>query len=106
MNPCEIALVTYLYQKDADGYETKTPAYLACIGYKKSVRQTEFYAAMKEGIKPAAVLEVYAAEYELATIGEQEPEEVLMEEVRYRIVRTYQTDVDRMELTLEKELHR
>ena len=93
MNPCEITLVTYLYQKDADGYETKTPAYLACIGYKKSVRQTEFYAAMKEGIKPAAVVE-------------QEPEEVLMEEVKYRIVRTYQTDVDRMELTLEKELHR
>lgn len=59
---------------------------------RKSVRQSEFYQAMAVGLKPEAVFEVRAIEYQ----GE---DRLSHNDKAYRIVRTYARDDEWTELT-------
>ena len=64
---------------------------------KKSVRQSEFYQAGAQGMKPEIMLEVRPASYR----GE---EFVELQGVRYHVDRTYQKSDDVMEMILSRQV--
>lgn len=61
---------------------------------KKSVRQSEFYQAMSNDLKPEIMFEITSFEYN------DEPH-VKYKGKRYLVIRTYHTKGDRMELVCE-----
>lgn len=60
---------------------------------RRSVRQTEFYQARSQGLKPEVVLEMRSIDYN----GEEEAE---FDGKRYDIIRTYEPNKDFIELVL------
>lgn len=60
---------------------------------EKSVRASEFYQAQAIGMKPEIVLEVNAIDYD-------KQKYVLYDEEEYKVLRTYKTSPERIELTL------
>lgn len=56
---------------------------------KKSVRQSEFYAAYQVGLKPTLLFVVNACDYEYASTEQNEPTEVEYEGKKYTVIRTY-----------------
>lgn len=64
----------------------------------RSITRSEFYQAAAQGLKPAAVLTIFFADYE----GEKV---VVWQGNAYRVTRTYQKPAsDDLELTLEESL--
>lgn len=61
---------------------------------KKSIRQSEFYQAMANGIKPELMFEIQVFEY-----GNQS--ELLYEGEKYSIIRTFNNGNDRIELVCQ-----
>lgn len=61
----------------------------------KSVGRNEFYNAAVSGLKPTAVFVLHAYEY----AGQQSVE---FEGARYKVLRTYATDFEEVELTCER----
>ena len=61
----------------------------------KSVTRSEFYSAPLAGFKPELVFTVHKYEYE----GEQKVE---FEGARYKVIRTYSTGFEEIELTCER----
>ena len=64
----------------------------------RSISRSEFYQAAAQGLKPAAVLVIFFADYEGEKIA-------LWQGGYYRITRTYQRPAsDNLELTIEESL--
>ena len=61
---------------------------------KKSVRQSEFYAAVAVGLKPTLVFSVDTMDFEKAATEQEEPTEIMYNERKYIIIRTYCTGAD------------
>lgn len=61
---------------------------------KKSIRQSEFYQAMSNDLKPEIMFEVTVFEY-------HDEKNLLHNGKRYKVIRTYHTSGDRMELVCE-----
>ena len=64
---------------------------------RMSVRQSEFYQAANQGLKPNIVFEIYSEEF-------QDAELVRYDSQDYSIIRTYQKTLDRLELICEKKV--
>jgi len=62
---------------------------------KKSITRNEFYSAAQAGIKPEIVFVIHGYEYD----GEKK---LKFEDEEYRVIRTYSTDFEEIELTCEK----
>lgn len=56
---------------------------------KKSVRQSEFYAAYQVGLKPSLLFAVNRCDYEYASTEQYEPTEIEYEGKTYPVIRTY-----------------
>jgi hypothetical protein len=66
---------------------------------KKSVRQSEFYAATAVGLKPELVFSVDVRDFETAATEQYDPTEILYNERHYNVIRTYCTGAD-IEITV------
>lgn len=64
----------------------------------KSVGYREFYEAQAKGFKPELVLEMSSCSYNLE-------EYVLYNDVVYKVIRTYQKGLDKIELTLQRDVN-
>lgn len=73
-----------------------SPDYVFCS--EKSVTRTEYYSAAVAGMKPAIVLIVKAADY-------NNERYVKYEDIKYTVIRTYQTMSEDIELILETGIH-
>lgn len=62
---------------------------------QQSVSRSEFYNAAAVGVQPEAVFIIHAYEYTGQT-------EVRFEGTRYKVIRTYQTGIEEVELTCQK----
>ncbi len=61
----------------------------------KSIGRTEFYNAAANGIKPVIVFLVHGYEYSGET-------EIIFEDIKYKVIRTYSEGFEEIELTCEK----
>lgn len=72
--------------------------YKEIFAEKKSVKQSEFYQAHSQGLKPEFVFIVHPSEYDgkngLRYKGKQ-----------YKIIRTYEKDSENLELVVEGDVH-
>ncbi|HEM5710100.1 phage head closure protein [Streptococcus suis] len=64
---------------------------------KKSITRSEFYQANQAGIRPSLVVDIRNFEYDNQELAEFEGK-------RYRIIKTYPTDLETLELTLTGKL--
>lgn len=64
---------------------------------KISVKQSEFYQAASQGLKPSIVFEIYGEEF-------NEADAVYFEDTEYSIIRTYQKSFDKLELICERKV--
>ena len=87
---------------DADGFPTEEQTYSRNVfAYVKSVRQTEYYEAMRDGIKAQIVFEVYPFEYyvEDGEGNQLSPNKIVYNGKEYKVVRPYQKGASFLELT-------
>ena len=93
---CEITLIRkQALGQNAVGVFLFDTTYRKVFAQRKSVKQSEFYAAAQAGLKPALLFSMLVAEYH----GEEQLE---YDGVAYKIIRTYQKGIDTIELTCEK----
>lgn len=103
-SPIEARLICYSTEQNENGYdevvikkETEVFVTLKSVGYN------EYYKAYEVGIKPRYVAMMYAQEYEESFYEKKAPSHIVIDDILYRIVREYQTDIDHTELTLEMD---
>ena len=80
---------------------TVNPKETVVFAEKKSVRQSEFYAAAAApvGLKPELVFLVALVDFEEAATEQYDPAEIIYNERRYNIIRTYCKGAD-VEITV------
>lgn len=78
---------------------TVTPKETEVFAEKKSVRQSEFYAAAAVGLKPELVFLVDEQDFTLAGTEQYDPTEIIYNERHYNIIRTFCKGAD-MEITV------
>lgn len=87
-----IELVTITTTKDEDGFpEAEAEIKIQAYAEKKSVRQSEFYAAKAIDMNLELVFEMWFWEYDGQTLLDHEGK-------RYKIERTYSKDTENIEL--------
>lgn len=91
----ELTLIQQTYTFDEISNQIPIEERETILCDKKSVSRSEFYNAATNGLKPVIVFVVHAYEYN----GE---ELVEFEGGRYKIIRTYSTSTEEIELTCEK----
>lgn len=96
-NHIEITLIKRIASvgtNDEVGYtEEATTVY----GIKSSVSSEEWFAANRDGINTKLRVTIYSFEYSGQTIA-------VVNGVRYAIYRTYESDIDHIELYLEEQV--
>lgn len=92
----EVDLITITSTEDSDGYVTNTEQTkkIFCT-FSTGINRAEFYESMKAGIKLSATMECWAMDYSGETVCK-------FNEVRYQIVRAYETGRGTMELSLSE----
>ena len=83
---------------DEAGDTNGTEVLRKALASKKSIGTSEFYQAHTAGMKPELKLEVRTFEYQ----GEKV---VLVDDIRYRIIRTFNDSNGKIELTLVGDVH-
>lgn len=68
--------------------------YTEVFAKRKSIKQSEFYQAQATGLKPEIAFEINVFEYSNET-------HVRYNDKEYKILRTYQVDLDKLEIVLE-----
>lgn len=71
-----------------------TKSYTEIFAKRKSIKQSEFYQAQASGFKPEISFEINSFEYNNET-------RVRYNNKEYKVLRTYQVSVDRLEIVLE-----
>jgi SPP1 family predicted phage head-tail adaptor len=89
-------LLTVTTATDAEGISTETYTTRTIFVNKKDVRQSEFYQAAAQGLKPSLMLEILVSEY-------SDEARLSFEGSVYKIIRTYSKNGERMELVCERE---
>lgn len=87
----EIELVQITEERDGDGYVVNTEYKKLVFADAQSVKREEFYSGMKAGIVLSATFVMMACDYE-------NQQYVDYDGVRYKVVRTYRTGRDQIEL--------
>ncbi|ACJ33048.1 phage head closure protein [Anoxybacillus flavithermus] len=91
----ELVLISQAFIEDEIGNRIPTETRKTVLCNVKSVGRNEFYSAATAGLKPSIVFVIHGYEYD----GEQEVE---FEGARYRVIRTYSTDFEEIEITCER----
>lgn len=72
----------------------------------KSVGRTEYYDALRAGVKTSRIFDVHPEDYQMGCIVKNNktyrPSRVIYEGTEYRIGRTYCKSIDSMEITCEE----
>lgn len=89
-------LLTVTIVTDAEGISSETYTPRTVFVNKKDVRQSEFYQAAAQGLRPSLMLEVMVDEY-------QEEARLRFDGEVYRIIRTFSKNGERLELVCEAE---
>jgi SPP1 family predicted phage head-tail adaptor len=91
----ELTLITQIMIEDEIGNQIPVETKTIILCGLKSVGRTEFYNAALTGLKPELVFVVHGYEYN----GEQVVE---FEGAKYRVIRTYATGFEEIELACER----
>ena len=91
----ELILIKQSYQEDEWGNQVPVETRKPVLCNIKSIGRNEFYNAAMTGLKPSIIFVIHGYEYE----GEQEVE---FEGEIYKVIRTYATGFEEIELTCEK----
>lgn len=73
-------------------------SYTEVFGKKKSIKQNEFYQAQASGFKPELKFEINSFEYNNEKFVRYNNKE-------YRVIRTYEVSLDKIEITLEGDIN-
>jgi SPP1 family predicted phage head-tail adaptor len=92
-----IKLITVVCSTNSLGDNTETKTERQVFADKKDVTRSEFYQAMANGLKPAAVFEMSAIDYEGEKKLSHEGEE-------YNIIRTFSKDGEKLELICDRTI--
>ncbi len=88
-----ITLKSVTEDKDKDGYQiSKTEDAVTVFAEKKSVTRSEFYSAFQAGVSATAMFVVNSMDYTGQNV-------VVFNNKEYDVVRTYEADIDNVELT-------
>lgn len=95
----ELTLIKQKYKEDDLGQRIPdgNPVKTTVLCNKKSVGRTEFYNASVAGMKPELIFIIHGFEY-------NNQEKVEYNGTEYDVIRTYQTDFDKIELTVGSRL--
>ena len=91
----ELTLINQTITEDEIGNQIPVETETVVLCGLKSVGRNEFYSAAVTGLKPELVFVIHGYEYN----GEQV---VKFEGNRYRVIRTYLTDFEEVEITCER----
>jgi SPP1 family predicted phage head-tail adaptor len=91
----ELTLISEIYTEDEIGNQIPVETETVILCGLKSVSRNEFYNAAVNDLKPEQVFVIHPYEYS----GEKKVE---FEDERYKVIRTYQKDIEEMELIVEK----
>lgn len=91
----ELTLLGLEVIRDEIGQEIEVPTETKVLCKVKSIGRTEFYAAAQTGLKPSVIFIVHGYEYN----GE---EKVRYKGDDYKVLRSYSTTFEEVELTCEK----
>jgi len=91
----ELILIGHIYEEDEWGNQVPVETRKPVLCNIKSIGRNEFYNAAMTGLKPSIIFVIHGYEYE----GEQEVE---FEGEIYKVIRTYATGFEEIELTCEK----
>ena len=91
----ELILISETVTQDEIGQEIKTPTQTSILCGLKSIGRNEFYSAAQVGLKPSLIFIVHKYEYS----GEIK---VLFENQEYKVMKTYSTGNEELELTCER----
>jgi SPP1 family predicted phage head-tail adaptor len=91
----ELTLISEKVTYDDYGVPRKTESRTDVLCKVKSVGRNEFYGAATSGLKPEIVFKVHGYEYN----GEKKVE---FEGKEYKVIRTYSTDFEEIELICER----
>ena len=89
-----IELISVEYSQNSIGDIIENKKYTEIFGKKKSIKQSEFYQAQATGFKPELAFEIYSLEY-------NDEKFVRYDNKEYKVLRTYQNSIDKLELILE-----
>jgi len=91
----ELTLIGQQIEEDEIGNQKPVEMRTTILCSVKSAGRTEFYSGYADGLQPEYVFTVHAYEYSGERIVEFEGK-------RYRVIRTYQTGTEEIELTAER----
>jgi len=91
----ELTLIGETIQEDGIGNQKPVETRTTILCALNSVGRNEFYSGATAGLRPEYIFTVHAYEYGGERIVE-------FEGVRYRVIRTYQTGTEEIELTAER----
>ena len=91
----ELILLGQTYVEDEYGNQVPVPIRKPILCKVKSIGRNEFYNAAVVGLKPEIVFVIHAFEYE-------EEKKVEFKGDVYKVMRTYATGIEEIELTCEK----
>lgn len=90
----QVTLITYPITEDALGQQIEgTPVETVILCAEKSIGYREFYAAAAEGIRPEIAVVIHRYEYSGQRV-------VKYKSILYKVLRTFATSTEEMELTL------
>lgn len=89
-----IELITINTTQNSIGDIIENKIYTEIFGKRKSIKQSEFYQAHATGLKPELAFEIYCFEY-------NDEKYVRYNNKEYKVLRTYQNSIDKLEIVLE-----
>jgi len=91
----ELTLIGETIEEDEIGNQRPVETRTMILCSVKSAGRNDFYSGAAAGLRPEYVFTVHAYEYNGERVVEYEG-------VRYRVIRTYQTGTEEIELTAER----
>lgn len=95
-----LTLLSTTITYDEIGNPIETPNNIDILCDMKSIGRTEFYNAAANGLKPEAIFVVHPYEYNNERYVEFSKDET--PKIRYKVIKTYEVDFEKLELTCEK----
>ena len=89
-----LELITINTTQNSVGDIIENKTYTEIFGKRKSIKQSEFYQAQATGLKPELAFEIYSFEY-------NDEKYVRYNNKEYKVLRTYQNSIDKLEIVLE-----
>lgn len=83
---------------DEYGDTVTVQVYKEVFAQKKSVKQSEFYQAHAQGLKPEIMFIIHPSEYE-------DKQGIKYNDKQYKVIRTYEKDSENLELICEGDVH-